>query len=413
VGGRRFTPYQRKLFVFLSVAAFFEGYDFTAFAQVLNNLRDDMGLSESTTGIMYGIISAGTVVAFLMVRLADRIGRRKVLTITIAGYTAFTCLTAFAPDPITFTAAQFFARIFLIGEWGVAMVYAAEEFPAAQRGTVIGVVQACTALGSVVCAGVVPLLLKTPWEWRTVYIIAVIPLVLIMYARRGLKETRRFEEQVKGKGKADRRRKLIHILKTPYRIWVVKLGLIWGVMYVCANVAVVHWKDFAIRERSLTDGQAGGAIAIAAVAAMPLVFYAGRLLDRVGRRHGAAIIFSLGAAGVLGSYTFQGRWPLTAALVFGIFGAAAMPGVLNTITTELFPTELRADAFAWCNNLLGRIGYVLGPIFVGQAAQVMGAKGPVVAITAVAPLIAIILIYAMVPETKGRELEETSALEVS
>ncbi len=409
VSGERFTPYQRKLFIFLSVACFFEGYDFMAFGQVRPNLRADMGLSEAMAGNMYAVISLGTMFAYVLVRLADRIGRKRVLTITIAGYTTFTCITALAPEAYTFTAAQFVARIFLIGEWAISMVIAAEEFPASRRGTVIGLIQAFNALGAIACAGIAPLLMKTPLEWRAVYLVSVIPLVLIMYSRRGLKETKRFEEQVKGR--SDKQRKLFAIFKSKYRGWVFKLALIWGLVYLSSNVAVAYWKDFAVNEAGLTDGQAGMSIAIAAVLSMPMVFMSGKLIDVIGRRHGAAVIFSVGSVGTFASYTLGGQWLLTGALVFGIFGASAMLAVLNSLTTELFPTEYRADAFAWCNNLLGRVGYVLAPAIVSNIAQETGRLGPVVAATAVFPIIAIFLIYAMIPETKGRELEDTSAVE--
>ena len=49
--------------------------------------------------------------------------------------------------------------------------------------------------------------------------------------------------------------------------------------------------------------------------------------------------------------------------------------------TELFPTDLRGDAFAWANNFLGRIGYVLSPIALGWIAESSG-WGPVLAWTA-------------------------------
>ncbi len=75
------------------------------------------------------------------------------------------------------------------------MVFAAEEYPADRRGMVMGVIQAFSSLGAIFCAGVVPLLLNTPWGWRTVYFAGVIPLLLLAFARRGLKETARFEAQ--------------------------------------------------------------------------------------------------------------------------------------------------------------------------------------------------------------------------
>jgi MFS family permease len=71
------------------------------------------------------------------------------------------------------------------------MLIAAEEFPAARRGFVIGVIQAFSSLGSVLCAALVPALLATSLGWRAVYFVGVIPLLLLAWARRGLRETRR------------------------------------------------------------------------------------------------------------------------------------------------------------------------------------------------------------------------------
>jgi putative MFS transporter len=79
--------------------------------------------------------------------------------------------------------------------------------------------------------------------------------------------------------------------------------------------------------------------------------------------------------------------------------------VLNAFTTELFPTEFRGDAFAWSNNVIGRIGYVLSPIGIGYAATRVG-WSRALAPTALAPLIALGLIFLLLPETRAKELEE-------
>src|SRR6185503_19135240 len=188
----RFTPYQRRLFVLLSVANFFEGYDFLAFGQILPNLRVEMGLTEAQGGLLLTVISIGTVAAYGVVRLADRYGRRLIMMVTILGYALFTGLTGLAQGPWDFAAYQLLGRVFLIAEWALAMVYAAEEFPAEKRGLAIGMLQAWSAFGSIVCAGVVPMLLKTAYGWRSVYFVGLLPLLLLAYARRGLKETARF-----------------------------------------------------------------------------------------------------------------------------------------------------------------------------------------------------------------------------
>ena len=113
---------------------------------------------------------------------------------------------------------------------------------------------------------------------------------------------------------------------------------------------------------------------------------------------------------MLGSYTLYAPWALTASLVLGIFSASAYLPILNTYTTELFPTEYRGAAFAWSNNLLGRVSYVVSPVIVGVIADAVDGFGPVVAATSIFPVIAIVMIYALLPETKARELEDTAVL---
>lgn len=401
------SPYHRRLFVFLSVATFFEGYDFMALSQILPNFRAEMGLDESAGGLLAAAVSAGTILAYLLVRLADRWGRRRVLTLTILGYATFTAFTALARTPYDFALFQFTARVFLIAEWALSMVIAAEEFPAERRGFVLGVIQASNSLGSIVCAGVAPLLLATPITWRAVYLVGVIPLLLLAYARRGLKETDRFARYRAEHG--DQRRSLLAILRSPYRKRVWQLALIWGLTYVCTNSAVLFWKEFAVNERGFTDGEVGLAVAIASIVALPFVFGIGKVLDAWGRRRGAVLIYVLGALFVVAAYQLEGFWVLTACLMGAIFAAIALLTLLNAFTTELFPTEMRGDAFAWSNNLLGRIGYVIAPFVVGIVAEQIG-WGDAVSLTAVAVVVALFLLLWWLPETGGKELEETARL---
>lgn len=401
------SPYHKRLFVFLSVATFFEGYDFMALSQILPNLRAEMGLDESAGGLLGSAISAGTIVAYVLVRLADRLGRRRVLAITILGYATFTGLTAFAQTPYDFAVFQFTARVFLIAEWALAMVIAAEEFPAQRRGFVLGVIQAANSLGSITCAAVAPILLDTPITWRAVYLVGVVPLLLLAYARRGLRETERFARY--RAEHAGERRSLFAILRSPYRMRVLQLALIWGLTYICTNTAVLFWKEFAVNERGFTDDQVGLAIALASLVALPFVFSIGKLLDVWGRRRGAVLIYSVCAVFVVAAYQLDGFWLLTASLMGAIFAAIALLTLLNALTTELFPTEMRGDAFAWSNNLLGRIGYVISPWIVGIAAERIG-WGHAVSLTAVAVILALALILWWIPETGGKELEDAAAL---
>jgi putative MFS transporter len=256
------TSYQKWLFFFLSVATFFEGYDLFALAQILPNLRADMDLTPAHAGILVAVTNVGTVLAYVLVDRADRWGRRRVMTITITGYTLFSPLTAFSPNVWMFAFFQLCARIFLIGEYAVAMVYAAEEYPADRRGMVIGVIQGCASLGAIVCAGIVPLLLQTSLGWCSVYLVGTVPLVIIAIARRNLRETERFARQAEAE--IVPAPSFTRIFRTPYRKRVLQLALIWGLTYVCTQNAVTFWKEFAMAERGMSDAQVGATLSFAA-----------------------------------------------------------------------------------------------------------------------------------------------------
>jgi MFS transporter, putative metabolite:H+ symporter len=401
-----FSPYQRRLFAFLSVASFFEGYDFFALTQILPNLRADLGITPRAGTWLVSFINFGTILAYWIASRGDRWGRKRVLTLTIAGYTLFTFLSGLSPNVWAFAVFQMLARIFLIGEWVTSMVIAAEEYPAARRGTVIGIVSAAAGLGSIVCAIVVPSLLATAYGWRSVYFVGIVPLLVLAFARRGLRETRRFSER----SELSKSLPLSAIWRSAHRRRLIELSLIWFLTYVCIQNAVTFWKEFAIAERGLSNADVGRAVAIAAVGAMPIAFFAGKVLDVIGRKLGAALIYGCVCVGIAGAYTLHGVWPLTVALMVGVIGINCVLTVLNAFTTELFPTEFRSSAFAWSNNLLGRIGYWLSPLAIGEL-QVHWGWGASLRLTVIFPFLALLLVLWLLPETRGRELEDTARVE--
>lgn len=408
-GPPRFTPYQRRLFAFLSVATFFEGYDLIAITQLLPNIRAELGIDAAQAGVLVAGVNLGAVAAWLLVWRADRWGRRRLLAITIAGYTIFTVLSGLAVDAWSYGLAQFAARTFLLAEWAVAMVVAAEEFPKQRRGFVIGTIQAFSTLGSVICAGLTPLLLTTSYGWRSVYFVALVPLLLLAWLRRdGLRETARFARE----GPEARTRPFRAIWSTPYRSRLLVLALVWMLVYACSQNAITFWKEFVVGERGWSDADVGQAVTVAALIALPAVFFVGKLIDGIGRKRGAVLIFSLASFGVWGCYSFHERWALTGALALGVFGATAVLPVLSAYNTELFPTSLRGDAYAWANHLIGRIGHVGTPLVLGVAAASVG-WGAAVRTTAIFPLLALVLIVVFLPETAGRDLDETAELGTS
>lgn len=392
------TPYQRKLFVFLSVATFFEGFDYIALTQLLIPIRAEFGLSYEQGQYLVSYINVGAIAAYGLIRYADVVGRRRVLSITIAGYTLFSLASALAGSALAFGALQFLARTFLLAEYAISMVYVIEEFPADRRAFAAGLIQGMNSLGAIVCAGVVPMLVKLPWGFRTVYLVGGAPLLLMMFLRRGIRDTQHFLDREQGTPTS-----LFRIFRTPHWKRLPLIASIWALTYLCTYVLVNNFKDFAVLERGFTDKQVSLSVMIAALGSMPLVFMSGKLLDTLGRKMGATVIFVATSASTVFAFTASGFWPLTFGLMGCIFASSAVLPVLNAITLELFPTDVRADGYGWSNNLLGRSGYIAGPALVGVLAKSMGI-GNATAVMAVFPMLALALIWWGVPETKGRSL---------
>ena len=88
-----------------------------------------------------------------------------------------------------------------------------------------------------------------------------------------------------------------------------------------------------------------------------------------------------------------------------VLGMHALWPVAATITSEIFPTELRATANALVNNLLGRTGMALAPAIVGVFSVWLGSVGQAVAVVALVPLACLPIILFAVSESRGQELE--------
>lgn len=394
-----------RLIFFLCVATFFDGYDFMAITQILPNLRSDMGINEFEVGILISFINVGALISFFLIRTSDKIGRKRLLNITIIGYTLSTALTGFAPDIYWFALFQFLGRIFLVAETAIAFVYAAEEFPAEKRAFAIGLIQGSLSLGMIFCAAVVPILINTEFGWRSVYYVGILPLFLVAIIRRTLDESKRFVE----KDLVEERIELKTAWDSPYKKRIIKMGLIWLFTFFCTQSAFMFWKEFAVHERNFSDGDVGLAVSLASLISLPFIFFTGKFIDWVGRKKATVVIFLIEIFAVYACYSFYEFIPLTISLIFGVFGISAVLIVINTYTTELFPTKIRSSAFAWSNNIIGRIGFIISPVLVGSLAKSIG-WGFSVKITAIGLVIALIMILTLLPETNKKELEETSLL---
>lgn len=107
---------QARLLGLLAVASFFEGYDLNVVMVALPAIRHSFGLSQAQAADWIAVLFLGALPAVFIARRADRHGRRRLLLVSAAGYTAATVATALAPGIAAFGTCQLCARAFLAVE---------------------------------------------------------------------------------------------------------------------------------------------------------------------------------------------------------------------------------------------------------------------------------------------------------
>ena len=136
---------------------------------------------------------------------------------------------------------------------------------------------------------------------------------------------------------------------------------------------------------------------------------AGRLSDRVGRRPVCAVALLIQAVGVVLFFNVATTTPVLLAMLaltyVGVFGSWTTGSAFGV---EAFPTALRATAGAAVTmaKLIGQCAS-----FIGSAVLIrsIGHSGLVVALLAIGPLVAAVLVARKFPETSGQELADTAA----
>jgi MFS transporter, putative metabolite:H+ symporter len=406
------------LILLVSTASFFEGYDFIILNLVLPFLQKEFSLSILQAGLAASAIAIGTIVAFFVLRLGDYFGRRAMLMWTVLGYTAATALTAASHSVYGFVAMQFLARVFLVAEWGISTVIIAEELPAAKRGFGISIVQAAAGVGGIVGSAVFPIVSKVALGWRAMYLIGILPLIVIFFIRRSVRETKRYAEL---RAAQVDKPAWTEILDKRYRKNLIVIACLWLFMYLGYTPILTFWTTFAMGDRGLSTGQVSLIVAIAYTIGLSGFIAAGKLMDGWGRRPTCVLFFGVGAIATFAAFNAPDS-PLLmgASLVVLIFFATSYLTLCSTYTAELFPTRLRASAAAWTNNTLGRVGMVLAPTMVGLLAGLFAGSsggpgggpssgvGPAVGLMGLFPLLCALIVLVFLPETKRRELEEIS-----
>ncbi len=398
-----------RLLGLVSLALFFESYDLSMLTSALKQIAEGLSIDEREMGGYLGVIRLGALPAFLLIPIADRLGRRRVFLASILGISVFTCLTAFSQTPWQFVALQMVARTFMVTAMACAVVIVTEEFPAEHRGWGVGMMGALAACGVGFGALVFALVDVLPFGWRALYVVGLAPVFLFPLFRRGVRETGRFERSRDRSGPpGSGLRSWLGPIEDMVRRYPGRTLGVGAVSLLAAAgsapvfqftgyfVQTVHgWAPWQFSVLVIV----GGAIGILGNV------LAGRLGDRFGRRKVGFAVMSLFPIFALGFY-HGGGWLVPLCWVLFVLCTTAQHTILRSVATELFPTAHRGTASGW-NALVETLGAALG-----LALLALGTRGPgniafMTSLLAFA-VVGAGLVLLLLPETGRRELESIS-----
>jgi MFS transporter, MHS family, proline/betaine transporter len=360
-----------------AIGNFMEWYDFGVYGYIATTIAQVFYPGNSVSAVhliaTFSTLAAAYVVrplgGFVLGPLGDRIGRKRVLVITILLMAVGTTMSGLLPGystlgiwaPILLLVARIFQGLSTGGEFVGAMTYLVERVPDHKRGMTVGFLPLGNLVGFVL-AGLLVTALQAwlpsrdmlAWGWRIPLLLGAPFGVLALYLRLRIKESPAYE-QVSGGRPADRGWQ-------QFRHTVVEQ---WKPMVICAALVVTSQApDFMLTGYLPTYlkvvvhvGKTAGLVMIVATLAilMAAVVFVAMLSDRIGVKPimwtgcGLLVVASVPAFLLM---RFGGIFPL---VFIGVLLVGLMELCFDSTTPAalpaLFPTRVRNGALAISYNI--------------------------------------------------------------
>ncbi len=335
--------------------------------------------------------------------LADRIGRKIPLMISILWYSLANFAAGFSP---TFTYLFLFRALLGIGmggEWPAGAALAMETWPQRSRGLMGGVLQGSWGLGFMLSSAIYGLFYSYI-GWRGMLWIGVLPALSVLYVRKYVNEPPVWLENRR------RQREEQREVRTPL-LSIFKPRVLGNTLSACIWMAGGFIAYYAVNSLFATHLQKDLNLSPALVATP--IFFAnlgvflatcawGWWSDRFGRRW-AIIIPALIALPLAPLYLLSTNflWIAVGFVAQGVCAGGGMQGQMVPYLNERFPTEIRATASAFCYHQAAIFGGFV-PLILTASAEYFGTglAEPMIVATWIG-CIAWSLAAYYGPETKG------------
>ena len=341
----RWTSYSVTVLAICILGWAFDIYEQTIMQLVTPLLIKEWGITPATIGIITTVSRwVGLIGTFLFPALADLYGRKPMLIFSILSYSLFTGFTGFAGGWVSLLIFASITRVALSGENPVGMVMVTETAPVKWRATALGGLVGGYPFGYMLCSlaalAVVPL-----WGWRSLYFLGIVPALLVLWVRIGIKESPRFEHVTAAMVKEGLKKRLD--IFAPFREYPRDM-LIATLVYFFYLFTWIGWSawmpQFLANEKHLGFQTTATYLSIWMFVAIFAYYICGWLCDLFGRRYvipafvlpASILLVVLGYLNDASSLFWVGL--VTNFLITGSFGTGL------GYTTELFPTQIRGTA---------------------------------------------------------------------
>ncbi len=396
----RFTPRDRRIVLLMSVAAYVQGF---AQAQATNTLpfaRLSLGLTAGEMSQILAITRIGSVLALVFSFYGDRRGRRRPFLAAFTILILANLATAFVPNPTAYTALQGIVRMSATAVGVLALVYLAEELAPAIRAYGIAIYGGAASFGAGTALFVLPIAEANREAWRYLFAATAIGIVFLPLLFSKLSESRAFRDPAQR----------VHIFSALggrhfANFWVFALISLLAAAFSAVSLAFAL--ERLVNELDIATTRAVAVMLIGGTAGGFGFLLGGRLADTWGRRPTAMLGFAMSLAGSLGLYWLDSEPLIIVAVAISSLGSFAAVPALGAHRNELFPTSIRATAVVWLNTV-GVFGSISG-LTIGRL--VIDEIGLTMTVTYLgAGLFLATLLILLLPETRGRVLDQESAV---
>jgi MFS family permease len=411
------TPDQRRTLLAAALGWMLDAFDAMLYALVLTYIMRDLGMSKAVSGFLATLtLLASGIGGVLFGFIADRIGRKRALMLSILTYSLCSFASGLSTSILMLAVFRFILGLGMGGEWNTGATLVAETWPTELRAKAIAIVQSSWAIGYALAALVAGIVLHYA-NWRMVFFVGILPAIITLWIQNRVPESGMWQEhhrlardsqRVANAQAAYEHSSFARIFQPPYARYTFAL-LFANFFGMFAWWGLFTWLPPYLSLPVSQGGRGFGVMGTTTLLVGLNLFgmfpgYAsfGWVADHLGRRH-AYLLYTLIAAIVVPLYA-QAREPwllMILGIITAFFGTGFFSGS-GIIGSEIFPTRLRARALGFTYNG-ARTMSSIAPFIIGRVGQAKGLSWAFY--LCAASFFLSTLTATQLPETKGKVLD--------